>query len=275
LKVIEVQLQSWKIIGERTGYFSWTVGLDKESRAQAKALEDVIERVKSWLISLRVQLDAVAPTLLFGVDDTAGIKFNPIRRLSVPRAQLSHIPAAKLADDILVIMLNEAIATSGMTDGKKALLRQHGLDVVNFFVLHDRKQERELLANRLRDLGAVQVTTALTDATWRDLQIGADVAALDVIAEKWKRGVALLDSPGYKEAPKLEGIHPRDVDTVKALMADLTTFALPGNDPRALARDNAVATLKKASSDLVTAFANDKKNGKEIQDLTTKMLAVL
>ncbi|KAJ7730620.1 hypothetical protein DFH07DRAFT_993035 [Mycena maculata] len=263
LMAIETQLQKWKIIGTR-GW--WSSRLDEKSIAQAKALENTIEQVKGWLTFLRVRL-VTTPELLF---ETEGQGSNPGRRLDVPRAQLSHIPATELADRILVLMLNNAIAASNMTDDKKDLLRLLGMQLINLLTSHDREQERKALADRLPILAAVQVNAVLDDATWRGVQITAQTAALGTIAENWERCVAVLDEPEYKASPVLSRVRPRDVDTVKALIADLTGFALPANDPHAQARDHAVATLKTAAGALPAKFANT-PNSKLVSDLAAEI----
>ncbi|KAJ7455654.1 hypothetical protein B0H11DRAFT_2322459 [Mycena galericulata] len=274
LLAIETQLQSWNIIGKRTGYFSWSVGLDKESIAQAKILEVAIERVKGWLTFLRVRL-ITTPVLDFAVEDPAGYQIDPSYRLDIPRAriQLSNATAATLADAISLIMLDKAFAETNMTAAKKVLLHQHSVDLITLLISQDRAQERNQLAATLRDLGAVQVTTPLTDAVWRDVQVEANIAALSAIAEKWQRATALMDEPVYQKSPNLNGIHPRDVDTVKAVITELAAFALSAND--AQARDLAVTTLKTVTSALPPKFANDKLNSKEVQALADKMLAAL
>ncbi|KAJ7730597.1 hypothetical protein DFH07DRAFT_969106 [Mycena maculata] len=246
LMAIETQLQKWKIIGTRAW---WSSRLDEKSIAQAKALENTIEQVKGWLTFLRVRL-VTTPELLF---ETEGQGSNP--------ACGSHFGP-------------HAIAASNMTDDKKDLLRLLGMQLINLLMSHDREQERKALADRLPILAAVQVNAVLDDATWRRVQITAQTATLGAIAENWERCVAVLDEPEYKASPVLSRVRPRDVDTVKALIADLTGFALPANDPHAQARDHAVATLKTAAGALPAKFANT-PNSRLVSDLAAEMLAAL
>ncbi|KAJ7258575.1 hypothetical protein C8J57DRAFT_1515876 [Mycena rebaudengoi] len=229
LWVIETELQRFKIVGART-----SGSHSKDSITQATDLAGAIERVKPLPTRVRVRLVAT-PNLVFVSDGPMGPGLRPVRRLDIPRERLSHGLASQLADDILAMMRDEAFATTG------AVMRAHGLELIKFLVLHDRPRERERLTPRINELEAIQ-GNPLNDASWLDMQLGTHIAALEVIAQQWARGVARLDSePEYKRAPRLDGIAPEHVDTVRALIADVKGFTLQVHAP---ARDRAVTAFR-------------------------------